>query len=91
VLNRFEYLSMYFVTGCADDKVAFPPLHHSFLSAVELLYYNIASRNEKSYDHYYYHTVELYKKWNRRMKSFRKREESLLNRIGLTGRPPKIT
>lgn len=64
--NKIEYFSMFFNTKLAEDDVIFDSIHQTFLSAVQLLYYNAALRNNGTSQKYYTHTLKLYKKWRER-------------------------
>lgn len=62
-LNNLEYFAMHFVSGIADDTVIFQSLHQTYLSVVQMLYYNIAVQNVYEKDKYYTNVICLYKRW----------------------------
>jgi len=64
-LNSLEYFSMYFVHNVADHTVVYQSLHMTFLEAVRMLYYDIASANTNGESKYYVNTIELFNIWNK--------------------------
>ncbi|MDR0851680.1 MAG: hypothetical protein LBN36_04235 [Clostridiales Family XIII bacterium] len=63
-LNRLEYFSMYFNTDLANSGVVYQSLHQTFISAVQLMYFDISSRNTDSKDYYFTNVLKLFNKWN---------------------------
>lgn len=62
-LNNLELFSMYFNHNVADSSVIYQSLHQTYISIVELLYYNISNNNDKGYEKFYTNTIELYNEW----------------------------
>lgn len=62
-LNNLEYFAMNFVSKVADSAVVFQSLHQTYLSLVQMLYYNIAVQNVYEKDKYYTNVVSLYAEW----------------------------
>lgn len=62
-LNDLEYFAMNFISGVADDSVVFQSLHQTYITLVQLLYYDIAIQNEHEKDKFYTNIIALYKKW----------------------------
>lgn len=80
VRNKFEWLSMLFVTGIAESDTVYQSLHQSFFSIVKCFYIDIACLNDKEvYDRYYVNMTNLFKIWknkyNRKKAKFNKQKK----------------
>lgn len=89
--NKLEWFSMNFITKAADENVVYQSLHQTFLSCVEHLYIPISFRNTLSHDKYFTNIIELYARWNERLKEdIRKCEnekDALINSQDANTRP----
>lgn len=66
VLNKLEFWCMYFNRGIADEEVVYSCLHQTFLSGVQSLYFNIASKNKGNpKDKYYENIIQMFNRWNK--------------------------
>lgn len=63
VLNNTEYFALHFTHNVADKTVIYKSLHQSYITVVQMLYYNIAFKNELSPSKYFTNTIELYNIW----------------------------
>lgn len=79
-LNDLEYFAMNFISGVADDSVVFQSLHQTYITLVQLLYYNIAIQNEHEKDKYYTNVIELYKRWSAADKENEKKISNALDK-----------
>jgi hypothetical protein len=85
ILNDCEALAIYFVSGAAEEKVAYPVIGAVFCNWVErfapLLVAARDTKNAAFVTGHYQNVVELYKLWHGRTKMKRLEEEA--NRINL--------
>ena len=63
LLNNLEFFSMHFTTGVADEEVVYQSLHKTFLSLVELFYYDISLNNVKNDTKLFTNVIKLYNRW----------------------------
>lgn len=63
-LNNMEYFSLHFTHNVADESVVYKSLHQTYITLVQMLYYNIAIRNPLSPRKYFTNIIELYELWN---------------------------
>jgi hypothetical protein len=67
VLNRFEYFSAAFVSGLADEDLAFSPLSRIYCEYIEGLYVILCYlRRDEDHNSFDY-TVQLYNTWEKRL------------------------
>lgn len=67
VLNKFEWMSMYFVTGIADSDYVYKSLHQFYFSFVKSMYVQISNINDReSYDNYYTNITALFIDWKKK-------------------------
>lgn len=71
VLNKLEYLCMYFNNNLAESDYVYPSLHQSFLEYIKSLYFFIAIRNDDPARKYYTEIIKLYNKWYNQEKNYR--------------------
>lgn len=64
VLNNMEYFALHFTHNVADETVVYKSLHQTYIEAVQMFYYNIATCNPISPSKYYTNIIELYEAWN---------------------------
>lgn len=72
VLNKLEYLCMYFNNNLAESDYVYPSLHQTFLEYVKNLYFFIAIRNDDPARKYYTEIIKLYNKWYNQEKKYRR-------------------
>ena len=72
LLNSMEYFAMNFTHKVADESVVYESLHQTYISIVQMLYYNISNKNNLSTKKFYSNLIELYDIWYTRSQ----REES---------------
>ena len=63
VLNNTEYFALHFTHNVADKTVIYKSLHQTYISMIQMLYYNIASKNPLSPSKYFTNIIELYELW----------------------------
>ena len=77
VLNKLEYIAMYFSNDIASEKIVYQSLHQVFLKIILFFYYDIAQMNDKgSKDKYYCNIIKLYCKWSGEYHKVLEREKS---------------
>jgi hypothetical protein len=67
VLNRFEYFSAAFVSGLADEELAFNPLGRLYCDYIEQLYVVMCYLRKDGDQNSFGYTVKLYKIWKGRL------------------------
>lgn len=66
LLNDLEAFSSQLYYNIAEEELAYPMMHQTFLPHTKNLYYFIADRNRFDQDRYYQFTIWLYEKWSKR-------------------------
>ncbi len=66
VLNNMEFFALHFTHNVADETVVYKSLHQTYIDLVQMLYYNIASKNPLSPSKYFTNIIELYEIWYNR-------------------------
>lgn len=64
VLNNMEFFALHFTHKVADESVVYTSLHQTYIDIVQMLYYNIASKNPLSTVKFFTNVIELYEIWN---------------------------
>lgn len=64
-LNNAEYFALHFTHNVADKTVIYKSLHQTYISMVQMLYYNIAIKNPLSPTKYFTNIIELYEIWHK--------------------------
>lgn len=67
ILNRFEYFSAAFVSGLADEELAFNPLARTYCSYIESLYVILCYLRRDEDHNTFEYTVKLYDLWKKRL------------------------
>jgi hypothetical protein len=67
ILNRFEYFSAAFVSGLANEELAFNPLAKLYCNYIEDLYIVLCSLRKDEDGYAFDYTVELYNIWKSRL------------------------
>lgn len=75
ILNTFEWFSMNFTTGVADESVIYQSLHQTFISNIYLLYFFISTVNNTECDKYYINMIELFNIWRDRKIKVKEKED----------------
>ncbi|WP_153732548.1 DUF4760 domain-containing protein [Sporosarcina obsidiansis] len=67
VLNRFEYFSAAFVSGLADEELAFTPLSRIYCEYIESMYVVLCYLRKDEDHSSFENTVKLYNSWKKRL------------------------
>lgn len=86
VLNKLEWMSMYFNLGIAEEDAVYQSLHQVFLNTVTSLYVSIAERNTTPYDKHYDNVITLFNRWNGKLDSSRNEYNQKKKELSETGK-----
>ncbi len=91
IINNLEILSTVFVSGLADEKVAFKTIGKAYCSITEKCMPIIATITEHD-KHYYQNSIELYRCWNDRIEksSLQEQKKEIENELSRKGKSKKI-
>ncbi len=68
LLNNLEYFAMGCQYGLADEEMLYQPLHQTYISQVQLLYFYICRNNITNEDKVYTSLIWLFNLWKNRLK-----------------------
>jgi len=71
LLNNTEYFAMNFTHKTADETVVYQSLHKTYLSLMQILYYDISQNNMSGEEKLYTNSIELFNIWKNRAKQQR--------------------
>jgi hypothetical protein len=71
VLNRFEYFSAAFISGLADEELAFIPLSRLYCEYIEQLYVVLCYLRRDEDQNSFEYTVKLYNMWKKRLEKMK--------------------
>lgn len=85
VLNDLEFFSMHFHHKTADESVVYQSLHKSYISVVQLLYYDISSNNINGEEKLFTNVIALYNEWYPRSRERSENEKAMTRESILHG------
>ena len=69
LLNKLEWISMYFIQKLADEDIVYQSLHQTYLKSIEMLYFKIVGYNDgNGTDKYFTNIIALYVLWQEKKK-----------------------
>lgn len=86
-LNSLEAISIGFILNVADERIVYCSMYYSFLETVKILYFKIASLNNKAENKYYTYLIKLYRVWDTRYNSSKTKKAKVFDQIGFPGKP----
>ncbi len=77
ILNHLEFFAMHFVNGVANEEIVYQSLHKTFLTIVELFYFDICLNNVKDGSKLFTNVIALYNKWKDRAEKEKAEREAV--------------
>lgn len=86
VLNKLEWMSMYFNLGVADENVVYQSLHQTMLNTITALYIWISYRNTDPCEKYYDNVITLFNRWHEKRNKKRQEYTKKRKKLDKTGK-----
>ena len=80
ILNNLEFFAMHFINGIANEEIVYQSLHKTFLTIVELFYFDICLNNVKDGSKLFTNVIVLYNKWKERAENEKAEREAVYRR-----------